>query len=132
MPPLELFFEVKSEKTEAERLAYEKRMASLVRKQQEREYNGMTSNVKVLNRSGNSVKTIKTKTSSGGNGSGTGGAVGAGEVSLKNSTAIGLNMIVAPVAFGVFLYHFAGAFLKIEDSPTTQINTSQNIYGMLQ
>ena len=83
---------------------FQKRMAYLRQLEEERSYLASTSNIQRLNAHSQSDDTnVK---------------------SMMYATSVGLNMIVAPISFGVFMYFFAGSlFTKFFPSST---NTHSN------
>ena len=80
------------DENDPERMKYKKRMEMLRLKAEELKYRNLTQNL---------VKTTMDDDKS--------------NKSMMYASSIGLNMIVAPISFGVFVYIFAGQFINFED-----------------
>lgn len=107
------FSQVKQDRVDPkEQLAYAKRLAYLRRKREEQLYSKLTSNISIQKQDDD----ISNK-------------------SMTYATSIGLNMIVGPVCFGVFMYFFGGSLLNyawpMELLHPGQVDVRKVILGVL-
>jgi Endoplasmic reticulum-based factor for assembly of V-ATPase len=86
-----------------EQQQHRERMARLRLKYEERQYIGLTQNLGLSSNQADDAVTVK---------------------SMMYAASIGLNMIIAPISFGVFMYFFAGSLLDYFFPPREKLHYS--------